>query len=436
MQSLDFNHIPIEEQKQILFSRPNYVNPESVRYKINADYLKFYAREECYRELLVSYLPMLPLLEKTVHFEEADYILYMHMYARCDDMSDWVAKQLQEIAEHRKEGAEIIVVGKAANAEKLLNGSISNITFWGDHFAEKLGKKFGFDIKEQYFVYDEKEKHLAIWPVDGCLQKCKFCRRSYMDIKFESLSLDVIKQQLDFIQAHAPELLLTISLRAENLTEYGIDIYGKQMLHELIQLIASYPEVKQIKIPIGLSIGEITPEILDAMCSCNKLVDIAMNLEAGTDRLLKVLGKKHTCEQAIHVFTKLREALPGLKINSTVMIGLPTEGFDDIWGLANLIGKTQPDNVLCNIYASSPRHPLAKLPQISHSLSEYHLRLLLDWIRYTVRRELTFKHEYIYKRPKSRRARRAKAELKSDNAVYLQHGLLPRYHSHAIHYTV
>ena len=436
MQPLDFKHMPIEEQKQILFSQPEYVDPESLDYKINADFVKFYAREECYRELLVSYLPMLPLLEKTVQFEEADYILYMHMYARCDDMSDWVVYQLQEIAKHRKEGAEIIVLGKAANAEKLLNGSISNITFWGDHFAEKLGKRFGFDIREQYFVYDEHEKHLAIWPVDGCLQKCKFCRRSYMDIKFESLSLDVIKQNLDIIQANSPELLRTISLRAENLTEYGIDIYGKQVLHKLIKLVANYPEVEQIKIPIGLSIGEITPEIMDALCNCNQLDEIAMNLEAGTDRLLKVIGKKHTCEQAIHVFTKLREAHPALKIHSTVMIGLPSEGFDDIKGLANLIGKTQPDDVLCNIYTSSPRHPLAKLPQISRSLSEYHLRLLLNWLRYTVERELLFKYERIFKRPNSRKARRKKAFLKNYNEAAMCQGQLPHYYSYAVHYNV
>ena len=80
------------------------------KYKINADFVRFYAQDECYRELMVSYYPMLPLLEHTVPFEEADYILYMHMYARCDDYSDFVAKQLKSIAKSRKPGAEIIVL--------------------------------------------------------------------------------------------------------------------------------------------------------------------------------------------------------------------------------------------------------------------------------------------------------------------------------------
>ena len=140
----------------------------------------------------------------------------MHMYARCDDYSDFVAKQLENIAKSRKPGAEIIVLGKAANAEKLLNGSISNITFLGDHFTEKLGKKFDMDIKEEYFVYDDHEKHLAIWPVDGCLNKCKFCRRSYMEIKFESLSLETIRTNLDLIRLDTPELMRKISKLLKN----------------------------------------------------------------------------------------------------------------------------------------------------------------------------------------------------------------------------
>ena len=61
-----------------------------------------------------------------------------------------------------------------------------------------------------------------------------------MDIKFESLSLDTIEENLNFIKSTHPERLKTISLRAENLTEYGIDIYGKPMLHKLMDLLESY----------------------------------------------------------------------------------------------------------------------------------------------------------------------------------------------------
>lgn len=423
---MDYNNMSVEEKLEILFSVPQYVNPKNVRFKINADFVKFYTQQECYREIMVSYLPMIPLLENTVPLEDADYILYMHMYARCQDMSDWVVQQLKDIAKIRKEGSEIIVLGKAANAEKLLNGSISNITFWGDHFTEKLGKKFGLDIKEQYFVYDDSNKHLAIWPVDGCLQKCKFYRRSFMNIKFESLSLDTIRQNLNHIKEHMPETMRVISLRAENLTEYGIDIYGKPMLHKLIDLIDSYNEVKIIDISIGLSIGEITPEILESICKSNKITGISMNLEAGSNRLLKLIGKKHTREQAEYIFNKIREAHPNIEITSGIMLGLPTEQLEDIIQLADLILKVQPDELQCNYYISSPRHPLAHYPQISDSLREYHLEFLLSLLKDSLQRNLTITYYSLFK---SKKSNRIKLKLKKDNEIYAKVGFLPEHYS-------
>lgn len=418
----------LEEKIKSLFSVHEYDNLG--KYKINADYLKYYVSEECYRELMVSFYQIAPLLEHTVPFHEADYILYTHMYARCEDYSDFVVKQLKLIAEERKPGAEIIVLGKAANAEKILNGSISNITFWGDHYAEKLGKKFGMDIKEEYFVYDDIYNQLAIWPVNGCLCKCKFCRRAYMEIKFESLSLDTIKANLDKIKLNSPESMNTISLRAENLTEYGIDIYGKSMLHELIHLINSYDEVKQIKIPIGLCIGEISPEILKALCSSKKITKLGMNLEAGSDRLLHFIGKKHTCSQARHVFKEIHDANPHIEISTTIILGLPTENVGDVLEMAKLIIDTRPSRVFCNYFICSPNSPLAKYKQMSESCREYHLKQLIQFLSKLPHKEpidITMKSYCIDKKPISKARMKEIRELNCKNEELIKHGLLPRH---------
>lgn len=419
----------LEEKRKLLCKtdqNEKYVDYDKSKYKINAYFIHSNNLQECYREQMVSYFPMLPLLEEQVRIEEADYILYCHAYARCEDMSHVVLKELKYLDSIRKPGAEIIVVGKAANAERLLNGSIKNITFWMSHFTEKLGKKFGLDIKEQYFVWDDEKKWLAIWPVDGCLRKCHFCRRSYMYIPFESLSLETIRQNLDFIRDTEPEKLKTICLRAENLTEYGIDIYGKPYLDKLIDLINSYEEVENITIQIGMCISEITPEILDALCRCNKLHSLYLNLEAGSNRLLRTIGKPHTVEDAIYIYKRLRESHPDIWIGSLVMIGLPTEEMTDIFALAELIYITQPDFVKCNYYSWAPGQPIANLPQISKPLREYHLKILLKQLRYA-RRDLLVCHEMIFKNKNSRKAIKMLEELKRDNETQDFPGILTTY---------
>lgn len=394
----------------------NYPNRKSsaCKFKINVDYILKNLCLECYREQLVSFLTMLPIIENDVPFEKADYILYMHPYARIEDASEFVLKELRFIDKYRKKDAEIIALGKSANAEKKLNGSIKNITFWGDHFAEKLGKRFGIDIKERYFVYDDREKHLAIWPVDGCLQKCGFCRRNYMDIKFESIPLEVIKENLDFIKKVAPEKMKHISLRAENLTEYGIDIYGEQKLDVLLELINSYDEVERFDFPIGLAIGEITPKILDALCNCKKIGDIYLNLETGSNRLLELIGKHHTNEQAISIYKDIKKYHPQADIHTTIMIGLPTEEIIDMYNLADLIVKAKPDYVFCVFYGNNPNQPLANLPQLSESLREYHLKILIKQLAKKVNFKMFFKYYRIFKNKSSKKTAKCKEVLKED----------------------
>ena len=361
---------------------------------------------------MVSFITLLPIIENNVLFKEADYILYMHPYARIQDASEFVLSELRWIDKHRKKDAEIIVLGKSANAEKKLNDSIKNIVFWGDHFAEKLGKKFNINIKERYFVYDDMRDYLAIWPVDGCLQKCGFCRRSYMDIKFESIPLEIIKENLDFIKKVAPEKMKHINLRAENLTEYGIDIYGEQKLDELLDLINSYDEVEKFSFRIGLAIGEITPKILKSLCNCKKIEYMGLNLETGSDRLLKLIGKQHTNEQAINVFHTIKKYHPESFISSTVMVGLPTEELIDMYNLADLIAKVNPDRVYCVYYGIAPEQPLAKFPQLNESLREYHLKILIQQLKRKVNHKMLLQHYYIFKNKSSRKTYRCKQKRK------------------------
>lgn len=386
------------KERSVCIPPPRYYSVEEVEgAKINFLPFQFNAPDDCYRELLVSFIPIIPMLEKQVKLEEADYIIFAHGFARCEDMAEEVLNQIRWISTARKKGAEIIVVGKSANAKELLKGEIDNITFVGDHYAEYLGKRFGFpEVKEQYLVYDDYEGHLSIWPVDGCNNKCSFCRRSYMYIKFESLKYTALKEQLDWYQEHKPDQMKKISLRAENLTEYGIDLYRKPMLHKIIELIDSYEAVKEIEIPIGLCIGEITEHILEALCNSKKITMVGLNLEAGSDRLLRLIGKKHTCDQASRIFKKLREANPKIYIYSTVMVGLPTETISDMYLLADLIHDVWPDHVRVNFYINNQRAPLNRYPQLSESLREYHLKILRKLLRYLKRSEFYEFHSEMY----------------------------------------
>ncbi len=387
----------ISEKRRILcYGIKNYNFYEEHDYKINCDYLKFNMMDECDREVAVSYFPMLPLLNSTVSLGEADYIIYGHFYARFHHFRDYVKKEIEELVRRRKAGAKIIVVGKSCNIKPYLDESVKDIIYFEHNYAEKLGQYFDLPIKEEYFVYEKRTNMLNIWPVDGCNCKCGFCRRTYMHIPFASLPLDYIAEKLNWYRKHEPHKMQKVMLRAENLTEYGIDIYGKQALHELINLLNSYDEIKELHIYIGLAIGEMSEDIIESLCQCNKLVMATLNIEAGTDRLLTLINKKHTVAKAREVFARLREAHPNMYLNTNVMLGLPTENIEDIICLADLINEISVDDLHILRYVMNDDQPLSEYSETSPQLYYYHLKLLLTLLKRSSRtKPLIIDCEYI-----------------------------------------
>lgn len=385
-------------EKEKMMQDLDYKTHQEYKYKICAEPLQRNTFQDCYREQLVSFFQMAPLIEKTVPLEEADYILYSNPYARVQDFSDSVLKELEEIDKKRKSTAEIIICGKATNIEHILKDKYANITYIPSHFAEYIGKRFEFDFKEEYVVYDDRNGFLNIWPVDGCLNKCGFCRRTYMNIPFESQSIEFLKEKLDWYKENYPKQLKYVSLRAENLNQYGLDIDGENTTYKVIDLLNSYDEIEYISIGIGYSIGETNELLKESLAKCNKIGDIVLYPETGSDRLLKLIGKKHTCNMFKEFVKFLRTYHPNIIIWVAVMIGLPTESLSDIEELGNLLMSCDIDLVHCNYYGYVDKHPLSIYPQLSQKLKEYHLKYLINYIKkhYNKEKILTLRHETFY----------------------------------------
>lgn len=386
-------------EKENMLKNLDYKNHQDYKYKICAEPLQYNTFQDCYREQLVSLFQMASLMDKTVPLEEADYILYSNPTARVQDFTDSILDELEEINRRRKSGAEIIICGKATNIKDILKDKYPNITYVPSHYAKYVGNRFELDFKDEYVVYDERNRFLNIWPVDGCLNKCGFCRRTYMDIPFESQTLEFLKEKLDWFKENHPEQMKYVSLRAENLNQYGLDIDGESTLYKVIDLLNSYDEIEYISISIGFSLGETNEKLKRSLANCQKVIgNIVLYFETGSDRLLKMIGKKHTCQMAKEFIEFLRTFHPNIHISAAIMVGLPTEGLGDIESLGNLLMDCDINFIECNYYGYSPKHPLAVYPQLSPQLKEYHLKYLINYLKkhYDKEKLLILRHETFY----------------------------------------
>ncbi len=385
-------------EKEQMIRDLDYNNHIEYKYKICAEPLQQNIYQDSYREQLVSFFQMAPLMNKTVPLEEADYILYANPFAKIEDFTNSVLEELEEIDKKRKKNAEIIICGKATNIKDIIKDKYLNITYVPSHFTEYVGKRFEIDMKEEYVVYDDRNNVLNVWPVDGCLNKCGFCRRTYMNIPFESQSIEFLKEKLDWYKENHPEQMKCVSLRAENLNQYGLDLEGNRTLNKVIDLLNSYNEIRYIGLSIGYCIGETNKAILDSLIKCNKIVNIALFLETGSDRLLNLIGKKHTCEMAKSFIKVITAYHPNMEISVTVMIGLPTEELVDIISLGKLLIDCNIDFVHCIYYGYADKQPLAVYPQHSEQIKKLHLKYLINYIKkhYNKPYVLTLYHESFY----------------------------------------
>ena len=144
----------------------------------------------------------------------------------------------------------------------------------------------------------------------------------------------------------------------------------------MLRLVASYPEVEEIKLLYGLTIAELKSPLLEAIIeNKEKIKTISLHFETGSNRLLTLVRKGHAKESAIELINIIRQEIPGIAIFSTMMIGLPTETLDDVDETVDLIRRTQIDGILCNY---SPNHAIANLPQVSGNQKRRHLAYLIN----------------------------------------------------------
>ena len=161
-----------------------------------------------------------------------------------------------------------------------------------------------------------------------------------------------------------------------------------------------------------------------------KITDLNMNLETGSDQLLKFIGKTHTCKKARHVFATIHKLNPRVKLLTNIILGLPTENMGDVLDTAKIILETRPDFVRCNYFVCSPNSPLAKYPQLTESCMAYHLKTFINsLVKTPIEQPYNFKMicYRLYKNPHSRKVIKELEDLNYENNDRKILGFLPHH---------
>lgn len=157
---------------------------------------------------------------------------------------------------------------------------------------------------------------------EGCNRFCAFCAIPLITGRFTSRPIDEIIDEVKMLVAQGVKEFNVI---AQDLSSYGLDLYGKMMLPELIARMAQVEGVKWIRLHYAYP-AQFPMELLDVM-ACNenvcKYLDIA--LQHVSDTVLKNMRRHIDGKQTRELLATIRERVPGIHIRTTLMVGFPGE---------------------------------------------------------------------------------------------------------------
>ena len=217
--------------------------------------------------------------------------------------------------------------------------------FFGTRDLPRLLKTLKADYKHE--LVGERllttPTHYAYFKIaEGCDRPCSFCAIPLMRGKHVSTPIeDLVKSAKSLAAQGVKEILLI----AQDLTYYGLDIYKKRNLAELIDQLAAVEGIEWIRLHYAFPAG-FPMDVLDAMVQHPKVCNyLDMPLQHGSTKILQSMRRGITREKTEALVQTIREKVPGIAIRTTLIAGYPGETEADFDEMRDFVERMRFDRL-------------------------------------------------------------------------------------------
>ncbi|MBQ3161556.1 MAG: 30S ribosomal protein S12 methylthiotransferase RimO [Oscillospiraceae bacterium] len=211
---------------------------------------------------------------------------------------------------------------------------------------------------------------------EGCDNRCSYCAIPDIRGKFRSVPMENL---LDEAKKLVAEGMRELNIIAQDTTRYGIDLYGKYMLPELLTELCKIEELKWIRI-LYCYPERITDELLDVMAKEEKIVKyIDLPIQHCDDAILKAMHRQGTEASLREVIKKIRDRVEGVVIRTTLITGFPGETEEQFNKLAEFVNEMEFDRLGCFPYSEEEGTPAAEMDcQIDEEVREHRAEIIME----------------------------------------------------------
>jgi ribosomal protein S12 methylthiotransferase len=243
--------------------------------------------------------------------------------------------------------SKLIVTGCLSERYKPeLEAEIKNVdSYFGTNDLQKLLSSVGADYKHE--LLGERllttPSHFAYFKIaEGCNRPCSFCAIPLMRGKHVSKPIEDLVKEAKFLAKNGTKELILI---AQDLTYYGLDLYSKRNLADLLRNLSDVDGIEWIRLQYAYPSG-FPMDILEVMNERSNICNyLDMPLQHASNNMLKAMKRQITREEMETLIASIREQVPGICIRTTLITGFPGETREDVEELKDFLVRMRFDRV-------------------------------------------------------------------------------------------
>jgi ribosomal protein S12 methylthiotransferase len=260
--------------------------------------------------------------------------------------------QYSELKEQGKVGKVIVTGCLSERYKPELEAEITNVDSWfGTNDLQNLLGSLGANYRHE--LIGERllttPSHFAYFKIaEGCNRPCSFCAIPLMRGKHVSKPIeDLVKEAQHLAKNGTKELILI----AQDLTYYGLDLYNKRNLDELLRHLSDVNGIEWIRLQYAYPSG-FPMEILDVMNERENICNyLDMPLQHISDNMLKSMRRGTTKQKTVDLVNAIRDKVPNIAMRTTLITGYPGETQQDFEEMQQWVEETRFDRLGCFTYS-------------------------------------------------------------------------------------
>ncbi|GLU45611.1 30S ribosomal protein S12 methylthiotransferase RimO [Allomuricauda sp. NBRC 101325] len=292
--------------------------------------------------------------KEVVHEEEGNVVVIN----TCGFIANAKEESVNTILEYvqKKEAGDVdkvFVTGCLSERYKPdLEKEIPNVDeYFGTSDLPNLLKALGADYKHELIgerLTTTPKNYAYLKIAEGCDRPCSFCAIPLMRGKHKSTPIEDLVQEAEKLAAKGVKELILI---AQDLTYYGLDLYKKRNLAELLQALVKVEGIEWIRLHYAFPTG-FPMDVLEVMRNEPKICNyIDIPLQHISDAILKSMRRGTTQAKTTKLLQEFRAAVPEMAIRTTLIVGYPGETEEDFQILKDWVKEMRFERLGCFTYS-------------------------------------------------------------------------------------